>query len=494
MASTAKNTFYLLSAYIYQKLISLFYFILLARYLGADNFGKYTFALSFAALFSVLIDFGLFLVLTREIARDRSKSKEYFSNILGFNLVAGLSVLALIYIVINALGYPVVTKGLVYLSAIIILLDTIALSFYYLFRGHLNMKYESLGIILHKTVLLLVGIVLIYLKVQIVLMLLPLLIGSLFYLGNAIFFLKKKFGLWPVPRFNKKILKPLLKISWPFFIAAVFAKLYATSDTIMLSFLSGDKSVGWYSAAMKLINAFLLLIAGALSTALYPSLSYYFIRSKEKLSSLFTKSVFYLMLVTIPLMVGFLILAEPIIIFIYGIEYLSAVMILILLTLSIPFMFLDFIISALLNACEKQKMNTLIHGIGVFVFIGLNFILIPRFAHLGAAWAVLGGFSILFILEIYWVKKLVKLDKKYLLNRISLIILNSLIMGAILFLIKDRIHILFSVVLGILVYFSFSYIMGLVQKKEILFLKSMLRFKQSPALLGQAEDQTLDRE
>jgi len=493
MASTAKNTFYLLSAYVYQKLISLFYFILLARYLGADNFGKYTFAISFAALFSVLIDFGLFLVLTREIARNRSKTKEYFSNILGFNIIAGLSVLVLIYIVINALGYPVVTKSLVYFSAIIILLDTIALSFYYTFRGHLNMKYESLGIILHKTILLLTGIVLIYLKVQVVLMLLPLLMASFFYLGNAIFFLKRKLGLWPIPCFNKKALKKLLKISWPFFIAAVFAKLYATSDTILLSYMVGDKSVGWYNAALKLVNAFLLLIAGSLSSALYPSLSYYFIRSKQELSSLFSKSVFYLMLVTIPLIVGFLILAKPIILFIYGTEYLAAAMILTILSLSIPFMFLDFIISALLNACEKQKMNTLIHGIGVFVFIGLNLILIPMFAHLGSAWAVLGGFSILFILEIYWVKKLVKLDKKYLLNRISLIILNSLIMGVILFLIKDKVHVLFSVVSGILVYFGFSYIFGLVQKKEILFLKSMIRFKQPSSLSGQPNDQIQEK-
>ncbi|MBL7141610.1 flippase [Patescibacteria group bacterium] len=494
MASTAKNTFYLLSAYIYQKLISLFYFILLARYLGADNFGKYTFALSFAALFSVLIDLGLFLVLTREIARDKSKTKEYFSNILGFNIVAGLSVLVLIYIVINALGYPVVTKGLVYFSAIIILLDTIALSFYYTFRGHLNMKYESLGIILHKTILLLAGIVLIYLKAQVVLMLLPLLIASCFYLSNAIFFLKRKLGLWPIPRFNKKTLRSLLKISWPFFIAAVFAKLYATSDTILLSYMVGDRSVGWYNAAMKLVNAFLLLIAGSLSSALYPSLSYYFVRSKQELSSLFTKSVFYLMLVTIPLMTGFLILAKPIILFIYGTEYLSAAIILTFLTFSIPFMFLDFIISALLNACEKQKINTLIHGIGVFVFIGLNLILIPMFAHLGAAGAVLGGFSILFILEVYLTRKLVRLDKGYLLNRISLIILNSLIMGAVLFLIKDRVHILFSVVFGILAYFGFSYVFGLVQKKEILFLKSMLRFKQPSSLLVQPKDQTLERE
>ena len=82
MISTAKNTFYLLVAYAYQKVVALFYFIILARYLGADNFGKYTFAISFTALFAVLIDVGLFAVLTREIARDKEKTKSYFSSAL----------------------------------------------------------------------------------------------------------------------------------------------------------------------------------------------------------------------------------------------------------------------------------------------------------------------------------------------------------------------------------------------------------------------------
>ena len=228
--------------------------------------------------------------------------------------------------------------------------------------------------------------------------------------------------------------------------------------------------MGWYNAAQKLTNAFLLLIAGSLSSALYPSLSYYFVRSKQKLSRLFTQAVFYLMLITIPLVFGLLILARPIILFIYGPEYLAAVLILILLAFSIPFMFLDFIIAALLNACEKQKINTLIHGLGVGIFIILNLILIPIYAHLGAAGAVLGGFLIIFALEVYWSRKLVKIDRNYLFKRMGLIFLASLMMGIILLLIKDKTHILFSVISGILVYFVFSYIFGLVQKKEILFL------------------------
>lgn len=478
MVSTAKNTFYLLIAYIYQKLIALFYFIVLARYLGADGFGKYTFALSFTALFSVIIDFGMYSVLTREIARDKEKTKKYFGNILTFSLVSGIFVLILVCFLINVLHYPLVTKRLVYFSGLIIFLDTLALSFYFVFRGHLNTKYEALGVIIHKTVMFLAGLFLIFIKAKLFLMLLPLLLASCFYLTNAVFWLKRKLNIWPVPRFDKETLKSLLKLSWPFFIAALFAKLYATSDTILLSYLADDQAVGWYNAAQKLTNAFMLLIAGSLSSALYPSLSYYFVRSKEEMGRVFTQAIFYLMLITIPLVFGLLILAKPIILFIYGTGYTPAVTTLILLAYSIPFMFLDFIMVSLLNAGEKQKINTLIHGLGAGLFLILNLILIPLFSQNGAALAVFLGMAIIFILEVYCSKKIVRIEKKYLFKKIIYIFFSSVLMGIPLFLLRDRIHLVFSVIFGILVYFVFAFAFHLIQKKEMVFLKEFLLFKK----------------
>ncbi len=477
MDSTAKNTFYLLIAYVYQKLIAFFYFIILARYLGADGFGKYTFALSFTALFSVIMDFGLYSVLTREIARDKEKTEKYFGNVLTFSLVAGLLVIFLIYVLINVLDYPLVTKRLVYVSSLVIFLDTLALSFYFVFRGHLNTKYEALGIVIHKTVMLLAGLFLIFSKARLFLMLLPLLLASCFYLSNAVFWIKKKLNLWPIPRFDKQTLKSLLKLSWPFFMAALFAKLYSTSDTILLSYLSNDKAVGWYNAAQKLTNAFMLLVAGSLSSALYPSLSYHFVHSREELGNVFTQAVFYLMLVTVPLVFGLLILARPIILFIYGAGYAPAATTLVLLTFSILFIFLDYIMVALLNACEKQKTNTLIHGIGVGAFVILNLILIPLLSQNGAALAVFFGMAVIFILETREAGKLVKMRKKYLWRKTVLIFLASTLMGIFLFLVKDRVHLLLSVMLGILVYVAFAFAFDLIQKKEMVFLKEVLPLK-----------------
>ena len=478
MVSTAKNTFYLLAAYIYQKLIALFYFIFLARYLGADSFGKYTFAISFATLFSVLIDFGLFPVLTREIARDKEKTKIYFGNVLTFNLLAGTFVLFLICLLINLLNYPSITKILVFLSSLVALSDALALGVYQVFRGHLNLRFESIGIIIHKTVMLIVGLVLIFSGAKLIWMILPLMFASLFYLFNAVIFLRRKLGLWPIPRFDRSILRFLLGLAWPFFIAAAFGKLFATSDTILLSHLGNDTYVGWYSAAQKLATAFLLLVAGSLSTALYPAFSYYFVRSKDVLNKLFHQGVFYLMLITIPLVFGLLVLSRPIILFIYGGDYLPAAPVLILFSLSIPFMFLDYIISGFLNACEKQKVNTFIHGIGAVIFIVLILIFIPNFYHLGVAVAVVVSFLFLFIMEAYWAGKIIQIDVKYFLKKISAIFLAGLAMAVVLLLIKNSLHLIACVIIGILIYFIASCVLGLVKKQDIIFLKSIIRLKK----------------
>ncbi|MCF7906923.1 flippase [Patescibacteria group bacterium] len=478
MISTAQNTFYLLVAYTYQKVVALFYFIFLARYLGADSFGKYTFAISFTTLFAVLIDFGLFAVLTREVARRPEKTRSYFGNVLSFNIIGTLLVFLGTFLAINLLGYSHLTKQLVYLNLLVVFFDALALCIYHVFRGHLNLKFESLGIVIHKTVMLGVGLFLIYRQASLLWVVLPLIAGSFFYFLNALFFFRKKLHFWPWPRLDWPVLKSLLILAWPFFVTAIFAKIFATSDTIILSWFSADKFVGWYSAAQKLILAFLLLVAGSLSTALYPSFSYYFVRSRSRLEKLFNQSLIYLMLLAVPLTGGLIVLARPIILFIYGADYLAAAPALIILACSLPLMFLDYVLSGFLNACEKQKSNTLIHGLGATLFLVLNFLLVPLFFHLGSSLAVLISFLFLLSLEIAKTRKIVALDYRYLFRKIGLIFLATLLMVGVLILIKDLAPVFLVVPVGGLIYLGVSYLTGLISQQEIVFLFKMIKVKK----------------
>jgi len=77
-----QNTTYYTAALVFQKILAFVYFAFLARGLGVEDLGKYAFAFSFTTLFSVFVDVGMSSVLTREIAKDRSRAKEVLSNLL----------------------------------------------------------------------------------------------------------------------------------------------------------------------------------------------------------------------------------------------------------------------------------------------------------------------------------------------------------------------------------------------------------------------------
>src|SRR3989338_3907847 len=86
IANIAKNTSYFTLALVLQKIISFTYFTLIARALGPEDLGKYYFAISFASVFSILIDIGLTNVLTREIAREKNKANIYLGSVMAVQL------------------------------------------------------------------------------------------------------------------------------------------------------------------------------------------------------------------------------------------------------------------------------------------------------------------------------------------------------------------------------------------------------------------------
>ncbi len=87
-----KNTFSLLFSSIFAQFISFFVVVYLARILGPGDFGKISFAITITIYFTLIINLGLPLLGTREIARDREKINDYLNNILTMRLcLAALS-------------------------------------------------------------------------------------------------------------------------------------------------------------------------------------------------------------------------------------------------------------------------------------------------------------------------------------------------------------------------------------------------------------------
>lgn len=477
MPSIIKNTVNLLKAYIYQKIVALFYFILLSRYLGPANLGKYTFALYFIAIFSTLMDFGTTGVLTREISRYREKTKEYINTIVSFKIISGVLVYLFAFILINILNYPLITRYLVYLAGVVMILDSFSLTLYQAFRAYFNLKYESIGIIIQKTLVLISGITLIILKAPLILMMFPLIFGSIFYFLNAIFFIRKKLKFFPFLNFDFPVLKKILRISLTFFVIAIFIQLFMTMNTILLSKLAGDKFVGYYTAAERIPLALVALFANPLTISIYPVFSRFFIKDREKIKPLLEKSIFYLFTFSSFLAVILFFLAKPAIAVIYKSTYFPSIVVLKILVICLPFMYLNNILTAFLNACNKQKLNVFSYSIALIFLIVTNAFLTPIFKQNGAAFALLIGYLALSSFQLYYVKKLVGFSKSYLKKRIVPVIFLTLISGSFIYFLISQINYILAVSLGILLYIFLGYLFKIVKKEEIISIKNSISLK-----------------
>jgi len=467
MLSTSKNTLYLLIGYTYQKIASLVYFIFLARYLGVENFGKYNFAISFTSLFIIIVDFAFTLVLTREIARDKEKIKSYLGNVLFFKIIAAVFSVFLIFVLSKILNFPSDTTKLIYLSILVVILDSFANSFYGAFRGIMDMRFESLGLILHKTTMVLMGFIFMKMNLSLVFMMLPMVLGSVVYFLNALIFFRQKLGFWPKPVFENKTFKFLFNLMLPFFGATVFSQIFLNIGPVLLSFLGNDKSVGYFSAANKIPMAVVALVGGAFGAALYPSFSYWFIQDKSRLKGLFKDGLFYLILIFMPIVIGGLILSQDLINFIYGKEYLPAALTFSVLFLALPLQLIDYLIIGLLNATEKQKTNFKIRIAATICFIIFNIILIPKFLDLGVSISFLISALLIFVLEWIWLRQFLSLKLNSFLKKIFLVLLASLLMGGGVYFLKERFHFLIVVLCGIIIYGSLIFLFRLVKKDDI---------------------------
>ena len=78
-----KNTLLRWVAEIFSKILWLVFVVLLARNLGIEKFGMFSFALSFAGMFIILVELGTHQIISREISKDSFQARRYLRNGIG---------------------------------------------------------------------------------------------------------------------------------------------------------------------------------------------------------------------------------------------------------------------------------------------------------------------------------------------------------------------------------------------------------------------------
>lgn len=444
------NTSFFMTALVVQKVLSFVYFTLLARALGAEGTGQYFFAISFATMFSVLIDLGLSPLLIRETAKDSENAKTWLNQIFSLKIILAVITALIVVLLDTILFYTDAVRNLIYLTTAIIVIDSFTLFFYAYIRGRQSLKWESWGTIIFQLTVMVMGLSLLKVTNDVFILLTVLFTASLFNMIYSGVILAKKFQAVPRFYFNKELAKKILKITIPFALAAIFAKIYAYMDTFLLKIFLGDAEVGFYSIAYKITFA-LQFIPLAFVAALYPALADYFKNDQSKLQATFSKAFNYLAFISLPVSLGVIALADIIVAKLYTAEFNFSVLPLQVLIASIPFLFVNFSLSSLLNATGREKINTRNLGLVMVLNVILNLILIPRLGIWGASLASSLSTLLLFILNMSMVLRVIRLRFRHF-RPILGSILSAVIMYYLVIYLKQSIHWVITILLGAIVY------------------------------------------
>jgi len=461
----ARNTSYYTLALIIQKIISFSYFVIIARALGPEDLGKYYFAISFTTIFAIFIDLGFTNVLTRETAKQHDDAGNLLNNILAIKIPLSILSLTAVIVIINLLGYPNLTKTLVYISSICMILDSFTATFFATSRGFHNLSFESISSIIFQLIVLISGLLSLKFDYGIKWLMWALAMASTFNFIYSFGVVRKKWQIKIKPRFNQQLTKKLILITLPFAVFAVSQRLYMYLDSVLLSKLAGDREVGIYQIAFKIIFA-LQFLPAAFSASLYPAFANYWVKNKQQLAITFERAINYLIIISLPIMVGIMSIADKVVL-LFKEGYGDAVLPLRINIISLFFIFLNFAIGALLNACDRQKINTVNMIAATLLSIGLNLLLIPGLKAVGASIAVVVTNLFMFVFGMIIVPKIIKYDYWKLIKIFFKVGFSSAIMGLSAIFLKKYLNVFAVVGISGLVYFCLLFILKGFKKQDI---------------------------
>ncbi|MEI6316772.1 MAG: flippase [bacterium] len=398
-----KNTFWLFVSEVGMRVLKLFIFIYAARTLGVSEWGVFSYVLALIGIFATISDIGVNSILTREVAKKNEDGKQYIST--SFFLKIILSLIACIAFSIFALFVKNTSeiKSLLPIAIIILLLDSIREFGFSINRAFEKMETEAFTKLIATIVLVISGFIFISRSHTALSFIDSYLVGSIFGATIMYFSLRSHF-LEITKNFNKNYLFPILKEAWPIAIISGFGIIMSNIDTVFLGIFRGNTEIGIYSAAQKILPI-VYIIPALLSTALLPIFSRLTKTDPSKINSLTSKTIKTTILISVPFVIGGIILGTPLITVLFGQQYIQSaplfkIMILALVTGSI-----GNILSNVLFAQNQQKKIMHFIIIGAITNFVLCFSLIPFLGTYGAVFSVVISQTLINVLLIIDFKK-----------------------------------------------------------------------------------------
>ena len=366
--------------------------VMLARHLGAEVFGLWAFSFAFVSLFAVLADFGFSTLAVRDIARDTSIAGKYLGNVLALKAVLAVVVVGTMLAIEPVVRRDATVWLLVALLGGQMILSSATHFLFSVFRAHSRMQFEAAVRAAHAVLLLVLTLALVMAGAAIVAFALGVLATAGASLVLTDWLVLARFTRISL-RLDVSFCRGLLREVWPLGLAIACTAVYYYADTIMLGIFASTREVGLYGAAYIPILGLTLFIS-AIRNAYFPEQSRTLVADRDSNARLLRQYGRLTAGLALPIAIGGALIAEPLLVVLYGHEFAEAATALRLLLLTAGVMLFSSYFGSQLLAGNRQGQYLIGAGLGAAMNLGLNAVLIPTLGMEGAAAATLASESL----------------------------------------------------------------------------------------------------
>ena len=360
--------------------------MLTARYLGPSNYGIISYAASIVAFVVPIMQLGLSNTLVHETVEHSDEEGKIFGTSILMSMCS--SVLCIIgiagFVSVANFGDTETIITCILYSALLICQAVEMIQYWY--QAKLASKYVSIVslcayvvVSVYKLFLLITGKSVYWFALS----------NAIDYLLIAISLLiiYKKLGGQRLS-FSMTTAKRMFSSSKYYIVSSMMVTVFAQTDKIMLMLMKDDTTTGYYSAAVTCAGMTSFVFSAIIDSA-RPAI----FESRKTDEAAFEKNMsrLYCIIIYVSLLQSLFmtILAKPVIGILYGEAYYPAIPALQLIVWYTTFSYLGSVRNIWILAEQKQKYLWIINLSGALGNVILNFILIPEFGILGAAFASL---------------------------------------------------------------------------------------------------------
>jgi O-antigen/teichoic acid export membrane protein len=378
-----KNTFVLAASRLIERSGNIFLAFFVARSLGATGLGIYSAAIMWYAFMSVAAGMGSVNYLVREIAKDRAQTSRYLTHVATLVSALSLILMGLGWLLVPHFGYSAPLTAGMKLAILAILPGVLGNAQEAVFIAYQRVEFISYTSLLAAVANVSISVYLLRHGYGILSLLAAFVIVR--YLVMACYCVFISLLVTPITsKFEPKFAIAVMREIKVFAGSSILGGLFARPEVILLSLVTSEAQIGFYTAALKIV-ALWDLIPQTYMVNVFPVLSRAYHAGDNDTRTMLHDSLRYLLAISLPLAVGIFAAAQPILDFVYGPGFRAAVVPLKLLAWDIPLISLFAVLWRVLSAQNKHHLVFRVQVITTLGRLGLGYALISSFAALGAA-------------------------------------------------------------------------------------------------------------